>query len=105
MEQHRLSYVTGATDVAGCVQLVFGHLVRLAAPIMKAYWCDLYTDALWLQGFVRGESVTFYWSLDESGTSIGTDQPLATTREHKYRFTVTIVGGKSTLEIWNITAS
>ena len=63
-----------STDVAHAVRLVFGRLVRLAGPVIKRYESDLFHDATWLVKHVAGRSFTFFWSVGESGTAIGTDE-------------------------------
>ena len=78
---------TSAVDVHEAVQYVYGHLVKLAAPVMQRYWSDLYHDAMWVDKYVRGERFSFYYSVGESGTGIGTDE-VALYRANGYRVTV-----------------
>lgn len=97
----RLGYDRDTTDVAKSVQLVFGHLFRIAAPIVKWYHSDLYHDAMWLREYMVGESFTFLWSVDEDGTLIGTDL-IAATRDHKFAFTVKVDDGSTMLKITDL---
>lgn len=100
-EIHRLQYVTGGTTPIENASLIFGHMVRLALPVMQGYYSDLYHDGMWLRESlesVKGNNYTFYWSVDQSGTTIG--HTAIAMRENKFRLTV-VCGdsGKSTLEI------
>jgi hypothetical protein len=66
-----------SVDVSHATCLVFGRLVRLAAPVIRRYESDLFHDALWLREHLAGTEFTFFWSVGESGTHIGTDEALA----------------------------
>lgn len=59
--------------------LLFGHLADLAWPIVTHYRSDLYHDVSWIMNFVDGPC-TFYFSVDEYGTSIGQDRELVSLR-------------------------
>lgn len=91
MEPIRLMSDNTATDVWPARALLFGELVKLAAPAIKHYQSDLYHDAMWLSRYLKGASFAFFWSVDESGTTIGTE-PIGL-REHAYRVTVTNTRG------------
>lgn len=98
VQTHTLSYVTGATTVDDSKAATFGHMVRLAAPIMRAFQGDLFYDAQWLNDVMTGQSFTFVFAVDQSGTEIGHEgRPL--TREHVFRFTVTTTDGQTVLTI------
>lgn len=79
-----------STNITNGVPFVFGHLVQLAAPVMTLYQSDLFHDALWLNDHAVGSSFTFYWSVNETGTSIGLDADAAANRRDRYRVTVTL---------------
>lgn len=66
-----LRYESDSTDIAPAASLVFGELVKLAAPILTSYHGDLYHDAAWLQKYMKGPTFTFFYAVDEAGTSIG----------------------------------
>lgn len=104
-EEHRLGYGTESADIREHVQLVFGHLVRMATPVLTAYWSDLYHDATWLQKHMAGDSFTFYYAYDEAGTSIGTDPVVADTREHAYRLEAFVTGRTVMLGITDLKVS
>lgn len=97
MQPIRLMYDNAQATVDPARSLVFGHLVKLAAPVVKHYQSDLYHDAIWLSRYMEGATFSFYWSCDESGTAIGT-QP-APLREHAYRLTVSNEQGAISLVI------
>lgn len=84
-----LGYDNTRTDVIPAMTKVFGHLVRLAAPVLTHHHGDLYHDALWLHGNAHGRAFAFYWSVGESGTSIGL-APEALSRTHGYRVIVSL---------------
>jgi len=84
---------TSAVDVHEAAQYVYGYLARLAAPVLRRYWSDLYRDAMWIDKYVRGEEFTFWWSVDSSGTGIGTDD-VALYRTLGFRVTVTCTPGR-----------
>jgi len=86
-------YDRDRTDVADVAQFVFGELVRLSQYTITAYWSDLYHDALWIREYVKGDSYTFFWSVNESGTNIGEDRESVTHRANAYKITVTCDGG------------
>lgn len=94
---------TRSTDVSHAAHLVFGRLVRLAAPVIRRYESDLYHDATWLRTHLAGTAFTFFWSVGESGTHIGTDEALAyqaaRTLHHTgmYRITVALDGRHRTV--------
>lgn len=100
-----LGYDTGKTHITESVRaMVFGELIRLVRPVLEAYESDLYHDALWLQTFANDmrSEITFYYSFNNSGTSIGVERTYLT-REHKYRMTIRVHDGKSDLEIVDLT--
>lgn len=97
VEKFRLRYETGAVDIRPCVSLVFGKLLELASPFIKAYQSDLYHDAIWLHDNLAGESFVFYWSCNESGTTIG-HTGLAM-RAQAYRLAVRCEDGATSLEV------
>ncbi len=84
--------LVGETPVRECIQLVFGELVKLAAPVVERFHSDLYWDAKWLDahlekglsGIVLGvpcaSDFSFFYGVDDHGTSIGTDEELVTLR-------------------------
>lgn len=51
-------------------QRIFGHLVRLAAPVVKEYHGDLYHDAMWVKETISGPT-EFLFLVRHSGTHIG----------------------------------
>lgn len=53
--------------------LLFAHLVRRAFGVIEHYHGDLFHDAMWLKENVHGRDARFYWSVRETGTSIGID--------------------------------
>lgn len=95
----RLRYDDTATDVRGVASLVFGHLMKLALPVITAYHSDLYHDALWLDKYLAGASFTFYWAVRETGTQIGTDESLFLNWIAAYRLTVILDRGSTTLTV------
>ena len=88
----RLRYDSSMTDVSDVAALVFGELVKLTAPVLIAYQCDLYHDALWLSANLKGTEYEFPYSFDQSGTSLIVDPPIAI-REHAYRIRVCVTEG------------
>lgn len=60
-------WVEAATPVKA---LLFGHMVKLATPVVKFYPSDLYHDVHWLDENVTGPTV-FWFMVRESGTNIG----------------------------------
>jgi hypothetical protein len=88
-------------DVSAVRQLVFGHLLSIAAPIVQHYHSDLYHDAIWLSRHLSGPSMTFYWSVDDCGTQIGTDA-IGHNRREAYRVTVAIEGYRAVLTMERI---
>jgi len=64
----------GRTKPFHDIALVYGHLVRLAQPIMTAYQSDLFYDAVWLDEHASnvqpGESFAFHWHVSNGHTSI-----------------------------------
>ncbi len=88
----RLLYISHATDVRPALSLMFGELVKLAAPVLTHFHGDLYHDALWLHQHVTGDTFTFYWSVRATGTTIGTEAPTSQCT-HAYRFTMTCRDG------------
>lgn len=69
--EHVLMSETGLADLTRVRQLVFGFLIEFAQSVITAYRSDLYHDAMWLAEYMAGDEFTFWWSVDESGTSIG----------------------------------
>jgi hypothetical protein len=68
---------------------LFGHLVKLAVPQIKSYHSDLYHDAHWIERNVQvaeeNETMSFWFSPREMGTSIGEDRSYVETgSEHLY---------------------
>ncbi len=54
---------------------LFGELVKLATPRLKAYYSDLYYDVLWIQkNWNDIKDNGFYFSVRDSGTNIGQDR-------------------------------
>lgn len=53
--------------------LLFGEMVRRAAPIMEHYQSDLFHDAMWINENVHGECA-FDWSIRPTGTCLS-DSP------------------------------
>jgi hypothetical protein len=49
--------------------LLFGHMVKLATPVLQEYRSDLYHDALWLHTSVTGP-IEFEWLIRPSGTNL-----------------------------------
>lgn len=76
-------------DMESTRSLVFGELVKIAAPVMVTFHSDLFHDATWLQEHMTGREFEFYWSVNHSGTSIGTDRAGAR-REHVFHVRVWI---------------
>lgn len=56
--------------------LLFGHMVRLATPVMHQYQSDLYHDATWLEHKLR-PTHTFEWLVRPSGTNLSDDTDVA----------------------------
>jgi hypothetical protein len=85
-------------DLSSLAASIFGHLVRLAAPIVTAYHGDLFYDATFVDHLVVGVArAEFYWQPREFGTAIGqTDEYMSGRR---YRFVAELVDGKATLTI------
>ena len=76
---------------------VFGILADIAWPVVNNYRSDLYHDAMWLNDYLSLNSY-FYFSVDNSGTSIGTDDTLIALRCNSINarmFTVWLVRVKS----------
>lgn len=102
----RLMYDNSTTGIWPARMLVFGELVKLAIPAIEHYHSDLFHDALWLEqhlsgepmgsGWSSGRGMSFYWSVDESGTTIGIER--VGMRRNAYRITVTNVGGSISME-------
>jgi hypothetical protein len=53
----------------GVRALLFGHMVKLAVPVVQHYHSDLYHDARWLEENVSGPT-EFDWLVRPSGTNI-----------------------------------
>lgn len=53
-------------------QYIFGHLLRVASPIVQAYQCDLYHDAMKLRGTFAITDVYYYY-VGECGTFLLTE--------------------------------
>ncbi len=56
-------------------QRIFGHLVRLAAPVVKEYHGDLFHDALWVRDNINGPT-EFLFCVRHSGTNLGPNAQL-----------------------------
>lgn len=68
--------------------LIFGQLAKRAAPVITHYHSYLFWDAMWVHTNVR-DSRSFYWGVDEYGTSIGDDPSHARScRRSVYRVSV-----------------
>lgn len=91
MENLTLVSTNYLTEVSQSRAASFGELVKLAIPHIKHYHSDLFHDAVWLENNMSGESFAFYWSVSDTGTSIGTE-PIGL-REHAYRVTVSCIDG------------
>ena len=68
---------------------LFGHLVQEAMPVLQNYHSDLYHDALWLDRNVTGET-TFYYAVDDMGTSIGQERDLVFSYRKAVQLRVTV---------------
>lgn len=80
-------------DVSHSVRaLLFGELMKLAAPRVQHYHCDLYHDAHWI-GENVSEPTTFYFGADNCGTAIGTIQEYIN-RKNVWRVTLVGENGK-----------
>lgn len=97
VETHTLLQGNTMNGIEPAIQFVFGHMVRLAEPLLTHYRSDLYHDALWLNEHATGTRFDFYWSVGETGTRTGTEElmPYA----HAYRFSVDLTDWKITLTI------
>ncbi len=93
----RLFSGNALTDVTIARGKVFGELVKLAIGRLNDYHSDLYHDATWLQEYMSGDRFEFFWSVDATGTTIGTE-PIAL-REYAFRLTVTCVRGRIDLTV------
>lgn len=89
MERKLVRYDSTATDIRAALAATFGHMVELAAPVVTFYLGDLFYDARWLHEHAHGTTFTFLWSVDDTGTSIGTS-PEALNRAHGYRITLAL---------------
>lgn len=71
---------------------VFGHLVRLATPILQAFHGDLYHDAQWIMKGMTDNSLplTFLWSVGKGSTYISCPERYCQhlRHEHMYRLMV-----------------
>jgi len=60
------------------VAVVFGHLVRLAQPLMQDHQSDLFYDAAWLDEHASnvqpGEVFEFHWYVSDGHTSIHAEE-------------------------------
>lgn len=77
--------------------LLFGELVKRAAPIVQEYQSDLFHDAAWLQGHVNGPT-EFYWMARHSGTNMDGaaviwEQITTTEPRELYHVALTVDGG------------
>ena len=95
------------TDTA----FLFGHLVKLAQPIMTDYYSDLFHDAFWLRehaGTVQPTEVcTWHWYVSQSHTTIHLKaEPYAAYPDkHHYRFTLFLAeDGWWTLSVEHVAA-
>lgn len=69
--RHRIGSWEFPKDAASIRAVVFGHMVRLATPIVRHYVSDLYHDATWLTEHVTGDDARFLFAAREMGTTIG----------------------------------
>jgi len=66
----------------------FGHMVRLAMPVVKEYHSDLYTDAMNLEGNLDlglnavETTTSVYFAVRHSGTWLGDTAVMAATQNH-----------------------
>lgn len=92
-------------------QQVFMHMIRLAQPIMTAYQCDLYHDAMFLKEHASliapHKALVFYWDVAPSHTWIGLEPHNLTYRDTDdlhFRLTVWLAGnGWWTLTVEGLT--
>lgn len=99
----RLVYDDTATGIESAVAQVFGRLLNLGLPLFTHYHSDLYHDALWLQKYLKGPSIVFYFGIRPAGTSIGTDVELVRGYYAKaYRVTVACDGGAISMDVENL---
>jgi hypothetical protein len=66
---------------------VFGRMVWLAEGVVHSYRSDLFHDALWLAASLH-DTLTFYWSCDQSATVVMHSDREAARRQHAYVFDV-----------------
>jgi len=91
-ERHRLYGAVPDGECSDPVRAaIFGHMVRLARPILVRYQSDLYHDAMWLASVI--DACTFYY-LIRPGTLIYRDAVDADAVAHQlgavlYRFDLT----------------
>src|SRR4051794_40653644 len=90
---------TNINDLWQGPQLVFMHLAKLSQPHLTEYQSDWYHDALWLSENMKGQAVEFYYSFNNSGTSIGVDPVVVQARAYSYRLVAFIKGGSAYLNI------
>lgn len=48
---------------------IFSHLVSIATPILEAFHCDLYYDAMYLQAADLTKEQTFFYLVGKNGTT------------------------------------
>lgn len=102
---HTLGSWTDSIDVLR--PRIFGILADIAWPVVYNYRSDLYHDAMWLNENLSGPDC-FYFAVDESGTSIGTDPALISLRCHSrdsQMFQVWLIVAKkkqSSLRYWEL---
>lgn len=89
VERKLVRYDSTATDIRDGLSAAFGCMVELAAPVVTSHLGDLYHDARWLHENAAGPTFTFLWSVNDTGTSIGTSVEVLN-RAHRYRITLTL---------------
>lgn len=69
--EHRLVGWGTFEDLSSSIlALLFGHMVRLAAPVVEEYHSDLFHDAEWIRKNVTGPT-SFDFVVRTSGTHVG----------------------------------
>lgn len=78
---------------------MFGEMVKLAAPVLRAYHSDLFHDALWIAEKVMGP-IEFDWLVREMGTHIGETAGIAPRASGDIMYRVTLKVERGT---WSVT--
>lgn len=96
----KLAYNNAAPyDLRLVAPQVWEELYYLTSGVLKAYYSDLYHDAIALREALKSITLfEFYYSFNDSGTSLGLTEK-AHTRQHKYRMTVSVEKGNYTMRI------